>query len=79
MPDQTTVTYPGYWVDAAERVFWTLVQAGGGALLDVVTSGEVTWKAALYAVGLAIVKVAIAKSVGQENARLGPDSDVHRG
>lgn len=56
-----------YLIDAGERVFWTLVQAAGGAVIDLYVSGEITWKSALYAAGLAIVKVAAARKIGDSN------------
>ena len=53
-----------YWLDAAERVAWTAVEAAAGALIDLLQSGSVTWRAALYAVAVAVLKVLAARKIG---------------
>lgn len=57
-----------YWTDAVERVVWTAVEAAAGALLDVMLSGQVTWRAAAYAVGIAVLKVLAAKGFGDSQS-----------
>jgi len=61
-----------YWLDAAERVAWTAAEAGAGAAIDVLQSGTVTWRAVLYAVLLAVLKVLAAKKIGQPDAAIKP-------
>ncbi len=53
----------GGW-DALERVAWTAVQAAAGVLIDQMTSGEVSWRAAGYAAAVAALKVVVALRVG---------------
>lgn len=56
------------WKDFLERVGWTGIQVGGGALLAYLQSGDPwSWRTAGYAVGLAVLKVAIAQRVGDNN------------
>lgn len=51
--------------DFIERVGWTALQVGGGALLAYLQSGDPwSWRTAAYAVGLAMLKVAVAQRVG---------------
>ncbi len=52
------------WKDFLERVGWTAIQAAGGAVLDLLISGEVTFKAAAYAAAIAALKVVIAQQAG---------------
>lgn len=57
-----------YLRDAAERVAWTAIQAGAGAAIDIGTSGELSWRALGYAVGLAVAKVLVARFVGDRKS-----------
>jgi len=52
------------WRDFFERVGWTALQAAGGAVLDLLISGEVTLKAAAYAAAIAALKVIVAQQAG---------------
>lgn len=63
-----------YTRDAIERVLWTLAQASAGAALDVLVSGEVTWKAVVYAVLVAILKVVVAGQFGNKQSAALPDA-----
>lgn len=58
---------PAFYKDAGERVAWTFAQAAGGALLDDLSSGHITWRAIGYAGFLAIVKAYGAKKLGNPN------------
>lgn len=59
--------------DAGERVIWTAIQTGAGAIADYSTTGEVSWRAVGYAVLFAVAKVLVATRVGDsESARAGP-------
>ncbi|HVL53949.1 MAG TPA: hypothetical protein VM344_06775 [Vitreimonas sp.] len=51
-------------LDFVERVGWTAIQAAAGALLDVLTTGELTWRAVGYAVAIAALKVIVAQRFG---------------
>jgi hypothetical protein len=55
------------WVDFADRVGWTAIQALGGAIITVLAT-DVTWEQGLIFVGtavlLAIAKVFVAQNVG---------------
>lgn len=53
--------------DFMERVGWTAIEAGLGALTDYIASGEVTWRGAVYAVGFAVIKVVGAQRIGKTN------------
>lgn len=53
------------WVDFAERVGWTAIEAASGALLDQLTSGHVGWRAIGYATAVAALKVVVAQNTGQ--------------
>lgn len=50
--------------DFIERVGWTAFQAACGAVVDLITSGEITWRSALYAAGFAALKVIVAQQFG---------------
>lgn len=63
-----------YTRDAIERVLWTLAQAAAGAALDVMVSGEVTWRAVGYAVLIAVLKVIVAGQIGNKNSAALPDA-----
>lgn len=54
--------------DAMERVAWTCAQAAAGAALDVLSSGDVTWRAVAYAVGFAVLKVLAARNIGDRSS-----------
>lgn len=45
--------------DALNRIAWTAAQVGGGVLIEYLLAGEVTWRAAFFAAGLAAVKAAV--------------------
>lgn len=50
--------------DWFERVGWTAVQAAIGAALDLLISGEVSWRAIAYAAAIAGLKVLVAQQIG---------------
>lgn len=50
------------WLDFADRVGWTAIQAAAAAVLVVVTSSGVSWGEAAKFVGVAVI-VAVAKVV----------------
>ena len=52
------------WRDLVERVGWTALQAAAGVVLDKLVSGEVSWRAILYAACIAVLKVVVAQQVG---------------
>ena len=55
--------------DSLERVAWTGIQAAAGAAIDVGTSGEMSWRALGYAVGIAVLKVVAAPWIGGKRGR----------
>lgn len=55
---------PAFYRDATERIAWTFAQAGGGALLEELHSGHITWRAIIYAGLLAVGKAIAAKKFG---------------
>lgn len=57
--------------DAAERVFWTIVQAALGVVTVELLDVPVAW-AAIVAAVLATVKAFVARKVGEPDARLLP-------
>ena len=57
-----------YVLDALERVVWTGIQAGAGAALDVLVSGQVTARAIGYAVLVALLKVIVAGKIGDKDS-----------
>lgn len=57
---------PPHWRDVLERVAWTAIQAGAGALIDQTTSGHVGWRAVGYAVLLAAAKCVAGLRVGKK-------------
>lgn len=65
---------PSWWSDALERLVWTVVQAGAGVLLDQLISGEVTWRAVLYATGITILKLVVAHQVGSKTSGALPET-----
>lgn len=65
---------PSWWSDAIERVVWTVLQAGAGVLLDQLVSGEVSWRAVLYATGIVILKVVVAHQVGSKTSAALPET-----
>lgn len=58
----------GYTWDAIERIVWTLIEVSAGAVLDVLTTGDVTWRAIGYAVLIAVLKVIVARNVGDKDS-----------
>lgn len=58
------------WVDFADRVGWTAVQALGAAIITVLST-DVDWKQGLIFVGiavlLAIAKVTVAQNTGKDD------------
>ncbi|WTW96614.1 hypothetical protein OG216_26035 [Streptomycetaceae bacterium NBC_01309] len=54
-------------VDTAERAAWTAAQAGAGVVITAVTPLD-TWWAAPIAVGLALLKAAAAKRIGDADS-----------
>lgn len=56
------------YLDILERVVWTAIQATCGALLDVLTQGEITWRAAGYATAIALLKCVVATRVGDRDS-----------
>jgi len=51
--------------DFIERVGWTAIQVGLGALLAYLETGDAwSWRTAANAVGLAVLKVLVAQNVG---------------
>jgi hypothetical protein len=57
-----------------ERFLWTVAQAGGGALLDQLTSGEVSWRAVGYAAAIVALKLVIAHNVGSSTSGALPET-----
>lgn len=55
------------WLDLLDRVGWTAVQATGGILIDWGTTGDITLRAAGYAVAIAIGKVLIGQNTGSDD------------
>ena len=54
--------------DFIERVGWTFLQVSAGAILDLLISGQVTWKAIGYAVAIAACKVIVAQQFGDRSS-----------
>lgn len=52
------------WADFAERVGWTAIQAGIGAAIDYLATGDVTWRAVLFAAMIAAGKVLAGQHLG---------------
>lgn len=58
-----------FTLDVLERVLWTATQAAAGAALDVLVSGDVTWRAVGYAIAIAVLKtIVVAPLVGDRNS-----------
>lgn len=55
-------------LDLIERVLWTALQAVAGALLDLMVSGDITLRAAGYAVIIAVLKALLATRIGDPNS-----------
>jgi hypothetical protein len=59
------------WLDLADRVGWTAIQAAGGALLAYLTTDAFTWEQALVVAGtataIAVLKVLIGQNTGPDN------------
>lgn len=52
------------WLDLLDRVGGTLVQVTGGILIDLaVSDGNITWKAIVFAVALAVGKVLVGQNL----------------
>jgi hypothetical protein len=56
------------WLDLADRVGWTAIQAAGGALLAYLTTDAFTWEQALVVTGtataIAVLKVLVGQNTG---------------
>ena len=62
-----------YLWDVAERVFWTGAEAGIAVGIDQLSTGEISWRAILYAILLALAKTIAARHIGTEGtARIAP-------
>lgn len=57
------------WLDFAERVVWTAIQAAAASAIVVLTTDDMTWQDGLKIVGiaaaLAALKVIVAQRVGE--------------
>ena len=54
------------WLDLADRVGWTAIQAAAGAVIAYLATDDFTWEQALAVVGTAVV-VAVCKVVIGQN------------
>lgn len=57
-----------YYIDMAERVLWTLIQAAAGAGIDMLSTGDITWRAVGYAALAALLKAITAQKIGDRNS-----------
>lgn len=57
-----------YYLDLLERVVWTLIEGALGFWIDHAATGEVTWRAVVYAGAIAVAKAILAKRIGSSQS-----------
>jgi hypothetical protein len=57
-----------FYFDLIERVLWTFAQAAAGAGIDLLASGEITWRAVAYAGLAAVLKALVAVNIGDKDS-----------
>jgi hypothetical protein len=70
-----------FTLDTLERALWTLIQSAAGAFIDLAATGEVTWRAFLFAALLAVAKaVVLGRHIGDpDSAATLPSPPDHAG
>lgn len=57
-----------FYLDLLERVVWTFIQAAAGAALDLLVTGEITFRAVAIAGVIALLKGLVATKIGSPNS-----------
>lgn len=57
-----------FYLDLFERLVWTVIQAAAGAAIDLLATGEITFRAVAIAGVIALLKGLVATRIGDKNS-----------